>query len=184
MNRFSALCAVVIAACTACALAQDTDPQKGQRVTVPREERARLQKPPNVTPVVPNRSTVPDTTAHESSGESHSVPKHILSLVLADAARRTATSTQAITVADSQAVTWPDGSLGCPERDVTYTQLPVSGYRVVVNAQGRAYDYRVGTAAQATGAETSGAAVQIRICDSMHGIRALEQPAPAPKQQR
>ena len=180
MNRSSAFLAVILTVSAASVLAQTTDPQAGQRVTVPREERARLQKPPSVTPIVPEPSTsaTPD-------GESQPMPEHIRSLVLADAARRAATSPEAVTVVDSRAVNWPDGSLGCPERGMTYPQLPVSGYRVVVNAKGRTYDYRVGMpVAATTGPQPSGAAVQLRLCDSSQGIRALEQPAPAPQPPR
>ncbi len=37
---------------------------------------------------------------------------------------------------------WNDGSLGCPEPGVVYTQAPVTGYWVVVEVGGREYDYR------------------------------------------
>ncbi len=37
-----------------------------------------------------------------------------------------------LTVVAAQAVTWPDGSLGCPQPGVMYTQALVPGYRVVL----------------------------------------------------
>mgnify|MGYP006921665931 CR=1 FL=1 len=44
----------------------------------------------------------------------------------------------------SEAVTWPDSALGCPSPGVMYTQALVDGLRVVVEAGGRRWDYRLG----------------------------------------
>jgi hypothetical protein len=41
-------------------------------------------------------------------------------------------------------VTWPDGSLGCPDPGMMYTQALVEGYRVTLLAGDLTYDYRVG----------------------------------------
>lgn len=38
-------------------------------------------------------------------------------------------------------VTWPDGSLGCPEPDMSYTQALVDGYRVELAIDGDTYTY-------------------------------------------
>lgn len=45
----------------------------------------------------------------------------------------------------AEAVTWRDGSLGCPRPGMKYTQALVDGMQVVVEAGGRQYDYRFGT---------------------------------------
>ena len=47
----------------------------------------------------------------------------------------------------AQAVTWNDGSLGCPEPGQAYTQALVDGYQVVLEVDGDRYDYRVGNGA-------------------------------------
>jgi hypothetical protein len=39
------------------------------------------------------------------------------------------------------AVTWPDGSLGCPQPGVNYTMALVPGYRIRVRAGERVLDY-------------------------------------------
>jgi hypothetical protein len=39
---------------------------------------------------------------------------------------------------------WPDGSLGCPQPGMLYTQVLTPGYQVVVEAGGEEYDYRMG----------------------------------------
>ncbi len=37
---------------------------------------------------------------------------------------------------------WPDSSLGCPQPGRAYSQIVTPGYRVIVQANGREYDYR------------------------------------------
>ena len=39
-------------------------------------------------------------------------------------------------------MTWSDGSLGCPRPGQVYTQALVPGYQVVLEVEGRQYDYR------------------------------------------
>ena len=44
----------------------------------------------------------------------------------------------------AEAVTWPNGALGCPKPGTSYTQAVVDGMRVVVEVDGMSYDYRFG----------------------------------------
>lgn len=87
--------------------------------------------PPKVAETVPP-TTVPPTGFVD-------VPPGLVEAVLADAASRGGGSA---TLLSSEAVTWPDGSLGCPKPGETYTQAPVSGYRLLVDAGGQTLDYR------------------------------------------
>jgi hypothetical protein len=73
------------------------------------------------------------------------VPQEILDAILADAADRSGAALAAIEVVTAEQVTWPDGSLGCPEPGQAYTQALVDGYQVVVDAGGEELDYRVGS---------------------------------------
>lgn len=72
------------------------------------------------------------------------VPMNLLEAILADARSRLPTEAS-ITVVRDQAVTWSDGSLGCPEPGMMYTQALVSGYWVVLDADGQTLDYRAGS---------------------------------------
>jgi thiamine pyrophosphate-dependent acetolactate synthase large subunit-like protein len=56
----------------------------------------------------------------------------------ADAQART---TLPVVLIGSEDVTWRDGSLGCPQRGMAYTQALVPGYRVRLQAGDRAFDY-------------------------------------------
>lgn len=44
----------------------------------------------------------------------------------------------------AEAVTWPNGALGCPTPGAMYTQSLIDGMRVVVMVDGKTYDYRFG----------------------------------------
>jgi hypothetical protein len=60
---------------------------------------------------------------------------------LADAASRTGLPVAQLKVTSAEAVTWRDGSLGCPEPGMVYTEALVPGYRVRITADGREFDY-------------------------------------------
>ena len=61
----------------------------------------------------------------------------------ADAARRSGVAAEAIAVELAQAVTWRDGSLGCPQPDMMYTMALVPGWRVVLRAGAGRFDYHL-----------------------------------------
>ncbi|WES65128.1 hypothetical protein P0L94_03415 [Microbacter sp. GSS18] len=50
-----------------------------------------------------------------------------------------------LVIVSSEAVTWGDGSLGCPEPGMAYTQALEEGMRVIVEVNGVSYDYRFGS---------------------------------------
>ena len=63
---------------------------------------------------------------------------------LVDAAGRTGQSRADLKVLSAEAVTWSDGSLGCPQPGMMYTQALVPGYRVRIEAGGQVLDYHAG----------------------------------------
>jgi hypothetical protein len=65
----------------------------------------------------------------------------ITDAVLADAAQRTGLDRAGLTVDSALAVTWADGSLGCPEPGMNYTMALVPGYRIRVRAGEQLLDY-------------------------------------------
>lgn len=70
-------------------------------------------------------------------------PADLLEPVIADAAARTGVDASQVTVVSSTSVEWSDGSLGCPQPGMAYTQALVSGFQVILRAAGRDLDYRV-----------------------------------------
>jgi hypothetical protein len=59
----------------------------------------------------------------------------------ADAARRTGVAAESLVVVSAESVTWSDGSLGCPQPGMMYTQALVPGYRVRLRGPDGEMDY-------------------------------------------
>jgi hypothetical protein len=57
------------------------------------------------------------------------------------AALKTGLARSALEVVSSEAVVWPDGSLGCGVPGMNYTMAPVPGYRIAIRAGGDVLDY-------------------------------------------
>jgi hypothetical protein len=99
-------------------------------------------------PSNPGRPTLsaPDLVTIPPSDEpaAGDVPSDIIARLVADASERTGEEPDAIEVVQAAAVTWNDGSLGCPEPGVFYTQALVDGYHVILQAGDEELDYRVG----------------------------------------
>jgi len=64
--------------------------------------------------------------------------------VLEDAATRTGVAKANLKVESAIAVTWSDGSLGCPQAGMNYTMALVPGHRIKVRAGEQVLDYHVG----------------------------------------
>ena len=69
------------------------------------------------------------------------VPQDLLDAVLDDLVERMGVDRAAITVERSGAVIWRDGSLGCPQPGMMYTQALVPGYQIVLRVGEDTYDY-------------------------------------------
>lgn len=73
---------------------------------------------------------------------SGSLPAGVLDPILDDASSRTGVPKGSLEIVSAEARTWPNGSLGCPQPGMAYTQMVVDGYRVVVRGGGQTLDYR------------------------------------------
>ena len=69
------------------------------------------------------------------------VPQDLLDAVLDDLADQLDAGREAIAVEQAGAVVWRDGSLGCPQPDMMYTQALVPGYRIVLRVSEETFDY-------------------------------------------
>jgi hypothetical protein len=61
-----------------------------------------------------------------------------------DLARRLSLPPVEIQLVEFQAVMWPDSSLGCPRPGMIYTQVVREGFRIVLRAGKRTFDYHTG----------------------------------------
>jgi hypothetical protein len=86
----------------------------------------------------------------KSSMSAGAVPPATLEAALDDAARRLQVDRASITVVSGTAVTWSDGSLGCPAPGMEYTQALVPGYRIVLQAGDLVLNYHAARAGAPT----------------------------------
>lgn len=84
---------------------------------------------------------MPSSPELPTAGAPLGVPAAMLDSVVEVAARDTGIAADEIRVVTADAVTWSDGSLGCPEDGQMYTQALVPGYRVVIEAAGEELSY-------------------------------------------
>jgi hypothetical protein len=83
---------------------------------------------------IPSPEPIPSRTA--GSAGSDGLPDGMLDEVIALAEEETGVDRSEIEVVLAEAVTWSDGSIGCPEEGMGYTQALVPGYRVILDIAG------------------------------------------------
>jgi hypothetical protein len=96
----------------------------------------------NESPTGGQPSMTPSSTS--SSSGSASPGGGLIDQAKADLVQRLGVDAAEVTVVSSEEVTWPDGSLGCPEPGMHYTQALVPGNRTVLEAGGKQYHYHSG----------------------------------------
>jgi len=95
-------------------------------------------------------TTIPATAAPTTENETTTMPTSnqeqlpIVTPARADLARRLGVEPDDLKVVSAEEVTWPDGSLGCPEPGMSYTQALVDGSKVVLGYDDRVYVYHAG----------------------------------------
>ena len=92
-------------------------------------------EPPPAPPSPPASRAMPAMATLES----------VTAAVRADAAKVTGLAASELVVESAAQVTWSDGSLGCPQPDMAYTQALVPGYRIRIRAGQRVLDYHAST---------------------------------------
>jgi hypothetical protein len=68
----------------------------------------------------------------------------IVAAAIKDLSKRLGVEASEIEVVSFEAVTWPDGGLGCPQPGMMYTQSMVDGSRTVLRVDGVEYTYHSG----------------------------------------
>lgn len=96
--------------------------------------------PLSATPLPPREGNAPPSMP----GNSIDPAMPLVQAAVEDLARRLDVSPEEVTVVEALAVTWPDGGLGCPQPGMAYTQVPVDGSFVVLEAGERRYEYHGG----------------------------------------
>lgn len=89
-------------------------------------------------------SSEPSSPGSPSSSPTGSAGGSLVDQAKADLSKRLGVDASQVTVVSSEEVTWPDGSLGCPEPGMRYTQALVPGNRTVLEVAGKQYPYHSG----------------------------------------
>jgi hypothetical protein len=96
------------------------------------------------TRIVTSSMMAPLSTTGETPPMKGQVPHGILESILKEAAALAKVDREQLVIVRAESVVWNDGSLGCPEPGMEYTQALINGYWVVIKAAGQEYDFRVG----------------------------------------
>jgi hypothetical protein len=88
-------------------------------------------------------TTAPIGTPPSGTPVDGAVPAPILEAVITRTAAAAAVDPNSVTVVRAEPARWSDGSRGCPQPGVMYTQAIVDGYWIVLDAAGEEYDFRV-----------------------------------------
>lgn len=88
-------------------------------------------------------TSVETTSPSPTSGVTGEVPQAFVDAVLAHASESTGSPASAFEILRAEEHEWPDGSLGCPEPDTVYPQVITPGYQLVLELDGREFDYRL-----------------------------------------
>lgn len=98
------------------------------------DQPAATSTPATVAPTsAPQPSPTPTTTAVGATPE--------VLAALGDLRNRLSVASGVIQVVSADEVEWSDGSLGCPQPGMLYTQAIVSGYRIILRHNGADYAY-------------------------------------------
>jgi hypothetical protein len=90
-----------------------------------------------------SQSKQPDPGSGGGSGQS-GAPHGTAADAVDDLSSRLGIDRSQIRVVTHEEVTWRDGSIGCPKPGMMYPQVLTDGTRVVLEAQGRQYEYHAG----------------------------------------
>jgi len=67
--------------------------------------------------------------------------EHVVQLARQDLAQKLGLATDAIQLVSVEMVEWSDTSLGCPQPGMMYAQVITPGFRVILAAKDRTYEY-------------------------------------------
>ncbi|MEJ2161421.1 MAG: hypothetical protein P8X53_13215 [Chromatiales bacterium] len=97
--------------------------------------------------------------AMAEGSESAVAEPAVVAQARAQLAQRLSVPAASIRLDELETVTWPDGSIGCPEPEMVYTQALVPGTRVVLSVAGAAYHYHAREGGEPFLCETPGKAL-------------------------
>ncbi len=83
----------------------------------------------------------PDPVTEPNEVKPPAEAKEAVRLAREDLAQKLGLAPEAIRLVSVETVEWRDTSLGCPQPGMMYAQVITPGFRVVLEAAGKKYDY-------------------------------------------
>jgi hypothetical protein len=96
----------------------------------------------------PTLSPLPTVAPPTDGGSIGQMDQQMIDDLLEQAAQETGVALDEIRIVTAEAVTWSDGSIGCPEEGMGYTQALVPGFRAVIEVAGEEMHYHAGSDGQ------------------------------------
>lgn len=90
--------------------------------------------------LVPTISS-PFSASDEPKDRDRKSPEELAALAKADLAKRLGIKTEEISTKSIGMKNWSDASLGCPEKGKLYAQVITSGYLIILEVEGKTYNY-------------------------------------------
>ncbi len=146
------------------------------------------EPPPRPTGVAPP-TRIPDAIVGvpATAGEpvaTAAIPREVRRAVVADAAKRFKVAENSVVLTGGEQVTWSDGSLGCPQPGMLYTQMLVEGFRVIAKTPQGQLTYHTDSRGNAIICGPSATGPAKRLADKVPqgNEPRTAPPAPAPPQ--
>ena len=118
----------------------DEQAPQEQPTTAPTPTRRAFQ----ATPLAPANTPAPAPPPGSAAQPLNPALDALVAAARADLAQRQAVATDAISTVEVRSVTWPDGSLGCPQPGMAYPQVQVDGVLIRLSVAGRVFEYHGG----------------------------------------
>jgi hypothetical protein len=131
----------VVGAPTRALAAPDASATPAEREATPEPKPSASPDDPTLdSSMIPTPVLVPSPEA--TSADASVIPPDLMSAIGEDFEKQSGARRETAQLVRAEAVTWNDGSLGCPKPGELYTQALVDGYWVVFQLGEQVYDYR------------------------------------------
>jgi hypothetical protein len=138
---------LIVTACASVPEVEDIQPDETEVGQVsPPEENIKATSTPSEpeaeppTPVLKSISTPMKDPENPSPVLDESL-KSLIDQAKEDLSERLGVELAVINLVSAEAVSWPDGSLGCPEKGMAYAQVITPGYLIVLEVNNVDYEY-------------------------------------------
>lgn len=131
---------------TASAVTRATTAPADDVAVTPAPATSTATAPPTIAPTAPptTLSENPVTSTPDSPVPADVIAGTLVQAAIDDLVDRTGADRDAIEVVSVEEVDWPDGSIGCPQPGMVYTQAIVNGSKIVLRYDGTDYAYHQG----------------------------------------